>query len=150
LVASIALMLAGLSLVFIVVLLLAKGTPTRLDLLALATALPEAAVLGAVGVALSAFSTPTLGTGLGLGVWLIGASTDDFVKLTVDQGVAHELAKLVSYAFPALARLNFREAAVYGLPVPLQDYGFAFAYGLLYCAALVGLASTILSRREML
>lgn len=149
LVMAVVLMSIGLAAVFVVVLVMAKGSLTHQDAFALAAAVPEACILGAVGLVLSSFSTPTLGTGLGIGVWLIGASTDDFVKLTLDQGMNNQIAQVVSYAFPALARLNFRDNAVYSLPVSLGDWSGAVVYAVVYVSALIALASAILSRREM-
>jgi Cu-processing system permease protein len=142
-------MTVGLGLAFAAVLSLSRGSLGPGDVTALVTTIPEAAVLGAVGVAISCFSTPTIGTGMGIGVWIIGASSDDLVRLTADQGAANELAKVVSYVFPALARFNFREAVVYQLDIQMADVLGACLYGMCYTGAVVALASIILSRREM-
>jgi ABC-type transport system involved in multi-copper enzyme maturation permease subunit len=139
----------GLSAVFTAVLWLSNGRLTRLDFIALLASLPEAAVLGAIGLVLSTFSTPTIGSGVGLGIWLISASTDDLVRLTQETPAAHAVAKFISYVFPNLARFNFREAAVYQIDVALGDAVMAWAYGAAYCAALIALASLIIARREM-
>jgi Cu-processing system permease protein len=140
----------GLSLVFAFVLTSVRGRMTGLDLLALSSAFPEAAVLGAIGLVLSTFSTPTIGSGIGIGAWIIAASTDDLIGLTEKDTLAHDAAQVLSFVFPSLARFNFREAAVYQSDIPLIDGVTVWLYGGAYCLALVALASAILARREML
>jgi ABC-type transport system involved in multi-copper enzyme maturation permease subunit len=149
LLAALVVITLGLSVVFAIVLSIAQGDLTRLDALALMSAFPEAAILGGVGLVLSTFTTPTIGSGIGIGIWIVAASTDDLVRLTEESPFAHQMAKVVSYVFPSLARFNFREAAVYQLDVSLADAASVWLYGACYCLALVALASFILSRREM-
>ncbi len=149
---AIALMGLGLSVVFIVTLLSVGGTPGANDFIALLAAVPEAALLGGIGLTLSAFSTPTLSAGIGLGLWLSAATTDDLVRLTAkaESVEVKYLAKFIYYALPSLHRLNFREAAIYQDPVSTAEFVSALGYGALYACALVAIASLILSRREML
>lgn len=149
LVVTIAGMILALSLVFLVVLAMVGGTIGVRDLVALAMTVPEATVIGAVAIAISCFSTPTLGTGMAIGVWIIGASGDDLVRLTADQGGLNQLAKAVSYLFPAMARFDFREVVVYQLDFAVSEPLWALLYGFTYATAVVALASVILSRREM-
>lgn len=144
-----ALMLLALSTIFVSVLYIAGGGITASDVVALGMALGEAALLGAIGLALSCVTTPTLGAGIGLGIWIIGASTDDFVQLTRDEPVSHAIASTTSFIFPALARLNFREAAVYQAGVDAPLVGWALLYVALYVTAVLGGASLLLSRRDM-
>jgi hypothetical protein len=121
------------------------------DFAALSMAFPEAAILAGVGLLLSSFSTPTLSAGIGLGIWLIGASTDDFLALTKNSDpMVKMIAEVGYYVFPSLARFNFREFAIYKVAVSGEDYAWAFAYGGVYCALLAAIASLILSRRQML
>jgi ABC-2 type transport system permease protein len=150
LIATLALTLVGLSVVFCFALFMSFGSPQPADFVALAASLPESAILGGVGILLSSFSTPTLSAGIGIGIWIVGACTDDFIELTkkADPGV-RMLAKIAYYAFPSLARFNFRDLAIYEHTAKVQDYAGAFAYGLAYCILLGAAASVILSRREM-
>ncbi len=140
----------GLVAIFMLTLLSTSGSPSGNDLLALLAVLPEAAIVGGIGLALSAFSSPTLSAGIGIGVWIAGTAVDDLVKLTEkgDESL-RLLARGAYYVLPALARFNFREQSVYALPIALDDYGLTFLYGALYSAMLVALASVILQRREM-
>lgn len=150
LLAAVGLVAFGLSLVFAFVLVSVRGHLSANDLLAIVSSFSEAAVLGALGLLLSTVTTPTLGAGLGLGSWIIMASTDDLVALTRDNPFGHQVAKVFALVFPSTARLDFRENAVYGLDIALGDYLAAVSYGGLQAALLVVLAGLVLSRREML
>jgi Cu-processing system permease protein len=149
LLAALAVMTLGLGAIFTIVLVASRGSLTSLDLIALSACFPEAAVMAGVGVVLSSFTTPTIGAGLGLGIWIISASTDDLVRLMEPGSFELQLAEILSYVFPSLARFNFREAAVYQILVPIGDWASVWLLGIVYGVALVGLASLILSRREM-
>lgn len=149
LMATVALMLGGLSLLQLIVLLFSGGSVTANDVLALAMVLMEAATLGAIGVTLSCLTTPTLGAGIGIGAWIIGASTDDFVELTRDEPISHAIAQVTSYLFPSMSRFNFREAAVYQTSVDPQLVAWGVAYGVLHVTAVLALGSLIFSRRDM-
>lgn len=143
--------LLGLAVVYALTLLIVKGSPSLTDLIVLGIGLAEAALIAGIGLALSAFSTPTLSAGMGLGLWIAAATTDDLVRLTEKAGGAlHALAKGIYYTLPALSRFNFRDAAIYRLEVPPADYLGALLYAVLYSVVLVAVASTILSRREMI
>jgi ABC-type transport system involved in multi-copper enzyme maturation permease subunit len=150
LVATLALVLAGLSAVFFLTLLSVRGEVRSGDLVALSAALPEAAILGGIGLMLSAFSTPTLSAGIGIGIWIVGAVTDDFIRLTEkSDDPVRAIAKAAYYIFPSLARFNFREMAIYRTSLTFNEYAGAFGYGIVYCVVLGALASIILTRREM-
>jgi Cu-processing system permease protein len=147
---TLALALVGLTLVFFVTLALSRGSPLIGDLLALGASLAEAAILAGVGLVMSSFSTPTVGGGIGLGLWIAGTATDDLMRLTEKADAVTKLgAQIAYYALPCLARLNFREFATYQDPINPAHYLSALAYGAGYAAVLVALASAILSRREM-
>lgn len=148
--AVLAIALVGFSVVFAGTLIVAKGSLHSQDFVALGMVLPEAAVLSAVGLVLSSFSTPTLGGGIGLGVWLACASVDNIVALThkadeFTKGVAH----VVSIILPNFSRFSFREQAVYALDIDSSLVLGNLGYGVVYASALVVLASIILTRREM-
>jgi Cu-processing system permease protein len=143
---------AGLSVVFLLTLVSSSGTPAAQDFLALIATIPEAAILGGLGIVLSSFSTPTLSAGIGIGMWIACSALDDFVRLA-EKAQAQStatIARVVSYILPNLSRFNFREVAIYQSAPPFNEFFFALAYGGLYALALVALASAILSRREMI
>ena len=140
----------GLGIVFSLILTSVRGHLTMQDVFALGASVGEAALIGALGVVISSFSTPTVGAGLGIGFWLVCATTDDLVRLTANsEGAGHVLAQGLAYAMPSLARLNFRDAAVYQLPVEFGHWMGAMLYAGVYVVVFLAPASAILSRREM-
>ena len=150
LVATLFVSMLGLSVIYCVVLVLVAGTPAVGDFIALGLGVAEASVIGGMALVLSAFSTPTLSAGMGLGLWIAGATTDALVRLTRDAGeIPHAIAKVVSFVLPAMSRFNFRDLAVYQQPIPTSDVFGALVYAALYSTALVALASAVLSRRQM-
>lgn len=151
LILTLTLTLIGFSVVFILALLAARGAPSGPDFVALMAVLPEMSVLAGIGITLSAFSTPTLSAGIGLGIWIAAATTDDLVRLSVTADEATKLlAKVTYYALPSLARFNFRDTAIYKLPIDTVDVMGSMAYGIIYSCLLVAVSSAILSRREMI
>lgn len=142
----------GLSIVFFLTLTASSGELRTQDLAVLLAAFPEAAIIGGIGLVLSSFSTPTLSAGIGIGAWITCATIDDFVRLAVKAGEPTTIAvsKAISFILPNLSRFNFREAAIYALPLPTSELVAALVYGLVYMLALVAIASAILSRREMI
>ena len=148
---ALVLVLLGFAVIYIFALSIVRGTPSTQDAVALAACLPEAAVLGAFGLMLSCFSTPTLSAGIGLGFWIASATSDDLVRLTAKgDALTKALAQGLYYVLPSMNRFDFREAAVYADKIPGSDVAFVFLYGGLYAGALVVLAGIVLSRREML
>jgi ABC-type transport system involved in multi-copper enzyme maturation permease subunit len=150
LVAALALVLVGFGAVFLATLSLVDGTPRAIDGVALGMMLIEASVLGAFGLVLSTFSTPTLAAGIGLGFWVASSTVDDLLRLTAKaDDFTRLVARALHHALPAFERFNFREAAIHDLAVPAGELAAAAAYGGLYAAGLVALAAAVLSRREM-
>ncbi len=144
------LVLVGFTIIFAFTLSASLGSLTGADILALIAIFPEAAILAAFGMLLSAFSTPTLSAGIGLGFWIAASTTDDLIRLTKTANpFTKAIAQGTYYVFPSLERLNFRDLAVYQKPIVMNDFALAMGYGALYCVALVALASVVLSRREM-
>lgn len=151
LLAALAVVLAGFSVVFVIAMQMTNGTLAGQDALALLMTLPEAAILAAFGLVLSCFSTPNLSAGIGLGFWVAASTTDDLVRLTAKADAGTQgVAQVVYYILPALSRFDFREAAVYGDPIQSGDVAMVVVYGVLYASMLVMLAGLVLSRREML
>ncbi|MBK8014334.1 MAG: ABC transporter permease [Deltaproteobacteria bacterium] len=151
LVSALGLALFGLTGVYFLTLTAAGGSITWPDVVAVAAALPEAMLLGGIGLVLSAFSTPTLSSGIGFGLWIAAATSDDLVRLTAKaEPSVRALTTAVYYALPSLERLNFRQAAIYGQHLGVWEVVGALSYGAVYSVFLVALASLILSRREMI
>lgn len=157
--AVLSLALAGFGAVVLLTLLSVGGAPSLHDLYALLGGLVEAGILGSFGLVLSAFTTPMLGMGIGLGFWVAASTTDDLVRLSQLEGVNamgesisagnETLALILSYVLPSFQVLNFRTAAVYRLTIPGSEFAWAMAYGCLWILGLLLLSGFVLSRREM-
>ena len=142
----------GLTIVYALTLTASRGTMLSQDFIALSTSLVEAAILGGIGIVLSAFSTPMLSSGIGLGLWIACTAIDDVVRLAekTEDPLTIFVTKTAYYILPNLSRFNWRELAIYKLEPPVGELFMSFGYGALYALGLVALSSAILSRREMI
>lgn len=151
LIATLAIALVGLSLTYVALLAMVRGEIGLPDLQALAMALVESAVIGGFALSLSCITTPTLGTGMGLGIWIAAATSDDLVKLTsVTNPDLKPVAEIVSLALPALSRINIRADAVYGVAISAGEFAERVGYSCCYVVLFWALATIVLTRREML
>jgi ABC-type transport system involved in multi-copper enzyme maturation permease subunit len=148
---TVAISLTAFGVVFFLILVSVRGHGRYQDIVALGAVVPEAALLAAFGVILSCFSTPTLSAGIGLAFWATCSTSDDLLRLTVKAEPSFRwIAKGIYYVLPSFARLNFREAAVYGVALNGTDVALSIAYATLYGTGLLLVAVTILNRREMI
>jgi ABC-type transport system involved in multi-copper enzyme maturation permease subunit len=137
--ATLALALVGLSFTYAALLMSVRGE------------LVEAALVGGIGVVLSCITTPTLGAGMGLGIWVAAATVDDVVKLTVvSNPELTPVAESLAWLLPALNRINVRTDAVHGVALGAADFAQRVGYAGCYVVLFWGLATATLSRREML
>lgn len=136
--------------VFGVVLELVHGSMTSRDLMSIVASLAEASVLAAIAVVFSTFTSPTLGAGMAIGVWIVCATTDDLVGLSAKHAEFAPIARVVSYVFPSFARLNFRESAVYALDISTSYWLLGLGYSACYTVAFAVIATVIFSRRELI
>ena len=114
-----------------------------------ATAL-QLAMVAAVAVVFSSFTTATLAAIFTLSFVVAGHLASDLVRYWTRQGiVAGWIGKALYVVVPNLEALNFKEAMVYKDPLPAGPTALAFGYGLLYAAGAVALASAIFSRRDL-
>ncbi|HEX5475761.1 MAG TPA: ABC transporter permease [Vicinamibacterales bacterium] len=110
----------------------------------------ELAVVTAVAMFFSSFSSPMLSAIFTLGVYVIGQFTADlngFDQIVHARG-AIALAKACYYVLPDLSRFDVKIAVVHGQAVSAAYVGTSIAYGAIYIAALVLAASAIFSRRD--
>lgn len=114
-----------------------------------ATAL-QLAMVAAVAVVFSSFTTATLAAIFTLSFVVAGHLASDLVRYWTRQGVvAGWIGKGLYVVVPNLEALNFKEAMVYKDHLPAGPTALAFGYGLLYAAGAVALASAIFSRRDL-
>lgn len=120
------------------------------QLIAILLIVAELAVVTAVALLLSTFSSPLLSALLTLGLWVAGHFNGDLRRFeqVVDQPVVAWLARGVYYLLPNLAPFNVRAEVVYGVPVSASHVAFTLLYAAVYISAVLVLAVAIFRRRD--
>jgi ABC-type transport system involved in multi-copper enzyme maturation permease subunit len=122
-------------------------TPLLPTLAAIAVQL---AMIAAVAVLFSSFTTATLSAIFALSLVVAGHVASDLVRYWATQGEgAAWLGKALYLVVPNLEALNFKEAMVYKDRLPLGPTAGAFAYGVLYASGAVALAAAVFTRRDL-
>ncbi len=154
LVATTTLNLAVMAAVFVAVLALYLGgvgflrdTPLLTTLAAIALQL---AMIGALAVLFSTFTTATLSAIFTLSFVVAGHLATDLVRYWPRIGkAAGWLGDAIYVVIPNLEALNFKEAMVYKDALPSGTVALALGYGVLYAAGVVGVAAAIFARRDL-
>jgi ABC-type transport system involved in multi-copper enzyme maturation permease subunit len=120
------------------------------QLVAIALVMGELAIVTAVALLFSTFSSPILSALLTLGLWVAGHFNADLRQFeqVVDQPAVAWIARGLYYLLPNLAPFNVRAEVVYGVPVSASHVGFTLLYAGLYIAALLAAAIAIFRRRD--
>jgi ABC-type transport system involved in multi-copper enzyme maturation permease subunit len=108
------------------------------------------AVVTAVALFFSTYSSPMLSAIFTLGIYVAGQFNADLKRLDVivDSPAAAAVAKVCYYVLPDFARFDVKLAVVHGLPVSAAYMASTAAYAALYVAALLFGAIVIFSRRD--
>ncbi|HEY7726477.1 MAG TPA: ABC transporter permease [Anaeromyxobacteraceae bacterium] len=123
------------------------GSPFLAEVASLAVRFAMAA---AVATFFSCFSTATLSAIFALALVVAGHLSSDLVRFWADRGpVARAAGWAIYLLVPNFEALNLKEAMVYRDPVPASFAVTGIAYGLLYSAAVVALATAVFSRRDL-
>jgi len=154
LVATTTLNLAVMALVFVAVLAVhLKGlgfvgsTPLFATLGATAV---QFAMIAAVAVFFSSFTTATLASIFTLSFVVAGHLASDLIRYWSTQGVAAgRIGKAIYLLVPNLEALNLKEAMVYKDAVAAGPLAASMAYGILYSAGIVALAAAVFTRRDL-
>lgn len=111
----------------------------------------ELALLAAVALLFSSFSTPMLAAGFSFSVFLIGHLVSDLRSFgqRSHSAAARLLSEIVYQALPNLELLNLKAQAANHVPVTLGYVGLSAAYGLGYAAALLAFAALLFARRDL-
>jgi Cu-processing system permease protein len=148
--------------IYTVLFFLARGVPAPVqaawDAPALDPALLEAialiylnlAVVTAVALFFSTYSSPMLSAVFTLGVYVAGQFNADLkhFDLIVNSPVAIAVAKTLYYVLPDFATFDIKLAVVHGVPVRGAYLASTAAYAAMYIAALLFGAVMIFSRRD--
>ncbi len=112
-----------------------------------ATAL-QFAMIGALAVLFSSFTTATLSAIFTLSLVVAGHVASDLVRYWSKEGLGW-MGKAIYVLVPNLEALNFKEAMVYKDALPPGPTAMAFAYGILYAVGVVAAAAAVFSRRDL-
>ncbi|MGB8932834.1 MAG: ABC transporter permease subunit [Anaeromyxobacteraceae bacterium] len=124
-----------------------RETPLLATLAALAL---QFAMIAAVAVLFSTFTTATLSAIFTLSLVVAGHLASDLVRYWEKQGAAAAWMGKVLYALvPNLEALNFKEAMVYKDALSASTLALAFGYGLLYTVAMVALSAAVFGKRDL-
>jgi ABC-type transport system involved in multi-copper enzyme maturation permease subunit len=114
-----------------------------------ATAL-QFAMIAAVAVLFSCFTTATLAAIFTLSLVVAGHLASDLVRYWSTRGEgAGWLGKALYVVVPNLEALNLKEAMVYKDALAFAAVAPAFAYGLLYSLGVVAVAAAIFTKRDL-
>lgn len=110
----------------------------------------QLAILAAVAVLFSSFTTATLSAIFTLCLFVAGHLASELVRYWAKQGEGLAwIGKAIYVLIPNLEALNFKEAVVYKDAIPPGAAALAFGYGLLYVTGVVALAATVFARRDL-
>ncbi len=140
-------MIAGFLFIVVVVL---RETPGSALFWALLLTMLELALVTAVALLFSTFSTPMLSAMFTLGIYLIGHLSEDIRVFGESSKIAglRGVTTAIYYLVPNLEHFNLRTEAVYNLPVDPWFVLYAVVYGLAYSVFLLLLATMVFARRD--
>ena len=117
---------------------------------AVALLLVELAVITAIALFFSTFSTPIMSAVFTFGFYVVGhfsADLRDFGQV-VDNPATARLARALYWVLPNLAALDVKAQVVHGAPLPAGYVAAGVAYGALYTLAVLVLACVVFERRD--
>lgn len=110
----------------------------------------ELAVVTAVAVFFSTFSTPLLSAAFTFGLFVAGRFSADLRNFNqvIDSPVSNGLTTGLYWILPNLSSFDVRAQVVHGTPVPVAAVAFSAGYAVLYAAALIAAAVAVFARRD--
>jgi len=117
---------------------------------ALALIYVDLAVVTAIALFFSSYSSPLLSAVFTLGIYVTGQFNTDLKRFDqiVSSPIAAAIGKACYYVLPNFSRFDVKLAVVHGIPVSGAYVASAVAYAALYIAALLFGAMVIFSRRD--
>ena len=110
----------------------------------------QLALITAIALFLSTFSSPILAAVLTFGLYVVGHFNADLRNFenVVDSAAAVYLARALYYVLPNLAPFDVKAEVVHAQPVPLEYIALTTGYAVLYIAALLIMAILVFARRD--
>jgi Cu-processing system permease protein len=110
----------------------------------------ELAVVTAIALLFSTYSSALLSAAFTTAIWVAGHFVADLRTLEAigADAVTSWTATAVSWLLPNLALFDVKAEVVHGLPIPPGQSLYAVAYALLYIGAVLSMAVAVFHRRE--
>jgi len=110
----------------------------------------ELAIVTAIALFFSTFSTPMLSAAFTFGLFIAGRFSADLRNFNqvVDSPIANALTTGLYWVLPNLAPFDVRAQVVHGSPVSASYIALSAGYAALYIAALVVAATAVFARRD--
>jgi Cu-processing system permease protein len=119
-------------------------------LIAVTLIVTEIAIVTAIALFFSTFSSPLLSALLTLGLWVAGHFNADLRNFgaVVDSAPVIAVARVLYYVLPNLAPFDVKAEVVHGLPVAFRHVGFTLLYAALYVGVLLTATVAVFRRRD--
>ncbi|MBN2620341.1 ABC transporter permease [candidate division WOR-3 bacterium] len=130
-------------------LLLIEGAFSPALLVTLPYALLETYIILGVVFLFSSFSTPVMGTGMGIMCYLLGHAAFDIKAFATqpNAGISGTVAHILYFVIPNLEHFNIRMEIVHRMPLSFDRMLFSLCYGIAYVLVLI-IASALLFRKR--
>jgi ABC-type transport system involved in multi-copper enzyme maturation permease subunit len=119
-------------------------------MIAVGLILVELAVVTALAVFFSTFSSPLLATLMTIGLWVAGHFNADLrhFENVIDSDAIAWVARVLYYVLPNLAPFDIKAEVVHGLPVTLRHVVLTAIYAAVYIGVLLTSAVAVFRRRD--
>lgn len=119
-------------------------------LIAIVLIVAELAVVTAVALFFSTFSSPLLAALLTLGLWVAGHFNADLRNFgaVIDSAPVIAIARALYYLIPNLAPFDVKAEVVYGIAVGMRHVALTLLYAAVYSSVLLVAAIAIFRRRD--
>ncbi|MEK7702709.1 MAG: ABC transporter permease [Nitrospirota bacterium] len=120
-------------------------------LLAIGMIYLQLALLTAVALLFSTFTTTTLAAIFTLSIYVIGHISKDLVALgeKLPAKSTAFILKAVYYTLPNLSNFDIKGLVVHKVPIPADYFLMTFLYAICHIALLMGIASFVFNRRDL-
>jgi ABC-type transport system involved in multi-copper enzyme maturation permease subunit len=110
----------------------------------------QLAVVTAIALCFSTFSSPILSASFTLGFYVAGQFSADLRNFdqVVDSAAAQALARGLYWILPNLAPFDIKAQVVHAVPVPASYVALTLMYGAAYIGVLLTIAVIVFSRRD--
>jgi ABC-type transport system involved in multi-copper enzyme maturation permease subunit len=110
----------------------------------------ELAIVTAIALLFSTYSSPMLSAAFTVGLTIVGQYSPDLRNFqdVFDAPIAQRIARGVYWVLPNLAQFDVKAQVVHGVPVPGRYLATLTMYALLYIAFLLAMATTVFARRD--